>query len=40
MMTGGRIILIRGGRIVLEGAAADMIKDERLKQAYFGFGDH
>jgi branched-chain amino acid transport system ATP-binding protein len=40
MMTGGRMILIRGGRIVLEGAAADMIKDERLKQAYFGFGDH
>ena len=40
LMTGGRMILIRGGRIVLEGAAADMIKDERLKQAYFGFGDH
>ncbi len=40
MMTGGRMILIRGGRIILEGAAADMIKDERLKQAYFGFGDH
>ena len=40
MMTGGRMVLIRGGRIVLEGAAADMIKDDRLKQAYFGFGDH
>lgn len=40
MMTGGRMILIRGGRIILEGTAADMIKDERLKQAYFGFGDH
>ena len=40
MMTGGRMILMRGGRIVLEGAAGDMIKDERLKQAYFGFGDH
>ena len=40
MMTGGRMILIRGGRILLEGAAADMVKDERLKQAYFGFGDH
>lgn len=40
LMTGGRMILIRGGRIVLEGAAADMVKDERLKQAYFGFGDH
>jgi branched-chain amino acid transport system ATP-binding protein len=40
MMTGGRMILMRGGRIVLEGEAGDMIKDERLKQAYFGFGDH
>jgi branched-chain amino acid transport system ATP-binding protein len=40
MMTGGRMILMRGGRIVLEGGAGDMVKDERLKQAYFGFGDH
>jgi branched-chain amino acid transport system ATP-binding protein len=40
MMTGGRMILMRGGRIVLEGAAGDMVKDEHLKQAYFGFGDH
>ncbi|MBR0784943.1 ABC transporter ATP-binding protein [Bradyrhizobium iriomotense] len=40
LMTGGRMVLIRGGRIVLEGAAADMVKDDRLKQAYFGFGDH
>ena len=40
MMTGGRMILMRGGRIVLEGKADDMVKDERLKQAYFGFGDH
>jgi branched-chain amino acid transport system ATP-binding protein len=40
MMTGGRILLMRGGRIVLEGEAVELIKDERLKQAYFGFGDH
>ena len=40
MMTGGRMILMRGGRIVLEGKASDMVKDERLRQAYFGFGDH
>jgi branched-chain amino acid transport system ATP-binding protein len=40
IMTGGRMILMRGGRIVLEGAAGDMVKDARLKQAYFGFGDH
>jgi branched-chain amino acid transport system ATP-binding protein len=40
MMTGGRMILMRGGRIVLQGPASEMVKDERLKQAYFGFGDH
>ena len=40
MMTGGRMILIRGGRIVLQGEAAEMVRDERLRQAYFGFGDH
>jgi branched-chain amino acid transport system ATP-binding protein len=40
MMTGGRMVLIRGGRIVLEGSAADMVRDDRLKQTYFGFGDH
>jgi branched-chain amino acid transport system ATP-binding protein len=40
LMTGGRMILMRGGRIVLEGPAGEMVKDERLKQAYFGFGDH
>ncbi|WP_407154663.1 ABC transporter ATP-binding protein [Bradyrhizobium sp. STM 3557] len=40
MMTGGRMILMRGGRVVLEGPAGEMAKDERLKQAYFGFGDH
>ncbi|MGY3453962.1 ABC transporter ATP-binding protein [Bradyrhizobium sp. USDA 4353] len=40
LMTGGRMILMRGGRIVLEGPASEMVKDERLKQAYFGFGDH
>jgi branched-chain amino acid transport system ATP-binding protein len=40
MMTGGRMILIRGGRIVLQGEAAELVRDERLSQAYFGFGDH
>jgi branched-chain amino acid transport system ATP-binding protein len=40
MMTGGRMILMRGGRIVLQGEATDMVRDERLRQAYFGFGDH
>jgi branched-chain amino acid transport system ATP-binding protein len=40
MMTGGTMVLIRGGRIVLQGEAAEMVKDARLSQAYFGFGDH
>ena len=40
MMTGGRMILMRGGRIVLEGKAGDLARDECLRQAYFGFGDH
>jgi branched-chain amino acid transport system ATP-binding protein len=40
MMTGGRMLLMRGGRIVLEGEAGEVVRDERLKQAYFGFGDH
>lgn len=40
LMAGARMVLLRGGRIVLQGPAADLIKDERLKQAYFGFGDH
>ena len=34
------VVLIRGGRIVLEGPAADLVRDDRLKQSYFGFGDH
>jgi branched-chain amino acid transport system ATP-binding protein len=39
-MTGGRMILLRGGQIVLEGDARGLAKDEKLRQAYFGFGDH
>ncbi len=33
---GGRMILMRGGRIVGEGNAADMADREALAQAYFG----
>ena len=39
-MTGGRMILLRGGRVVMEGDARVLAKDEALRQAYFGFGDH
>jgi branched-chain amino acid transport system ATP-binding protein len=39
-MTGGRMVLLRGGRIVMEGEARALVKDEKLRQAYFGFGDH
>jgi branched-chain amino acid transport system ATP-binding protein len=40
IMTGGRMILIRSGRVVLQGEAAELVNDERLSKAYFGFGDH
>jgi branched-chain amino acid transport system ATP-binding protein len=39
-MTGGRMLLLRGGAVVMEGDARVLARDETLKQAYFGFGDH
>jgi branched-chain amino acid transport system ATP-binding protein len=39
-LTGGRMVLLRGGAIVMEGDAREMVKDARLSDAYFGFGDH
>lgn len=33
---GGRMVLMRGGRIVSEGNAADMVDRDALAQAYFG----
>jgi branched-chain amino acid transport system ATP-binding protein len=39
-MTGGRMVLLRGGELVLEGDARELSRGEALKQAYFGYGDH
>ena len=38
-MTGGRMILLRGGEIVLEGDARELTKGDTLKAAYFGYGE-
>ncbi len=40
MLTGGRMILMRGGEAVLEGDARVLTKGDALKKAYFGYGDH
>ncbi len=40
MLTGGRMVLLRGGKIVLEGDARELANDESLRRAYFGFGEH
>lgn len=40
MLTGGRMILMRGGEAVLEGDARELTKGDALKNAYFGYGDH
>jgi len=37
---GGRMLLMRGGRIVGEGNAADMVDRDALAQAYFGAPQH
>ncbi|CEJ12570.1 High-affinity branched-chain amino acid transport ATP-binding protein LivF [bacterium YEK0313] len=34
-----RIYVLRGGRIHLEGRAGDLQDGERIRQAYFGFGE-
>ena len=40
MLTGGRMVLMRGGEVVLEGDARELTKGDTLKKAYFGYGDH
>lgn len=40
MMTGGRMILLRSGQIVLEGDARSLARGDMLKKAYFGYGEH
>lgn len=40
MITGGRMILMRSGEVVLEGDAAELAKGDALEAAYFGYGEH
>ena len=40
MLTGGRMILLRGGEVVLEGDARELARRDTLKKAYFGYGEH
>jgi branched-chain amino acid transport system ATP-binding protein len=40
MITGGRMILMRSGEVVLEGDAAELSKGDALEAAYFGYGEH
>lgn len=39
MLTGGRMVLMRGGEVVLEGDARALSKGDTLRQAYFGYGE-
>lgn len=40
MLTGGRMILMRGGQIVLDGDARELGGSEAIQAAYFGYEDH
>ena len=39
VMTGGRMLLMRSGEVVLEGDSRELAKGDTLKKAYFGFGE-
>ncbi|TIU08275.1 MAG: ABC transporter ATP-binding protein, partial [Mesorhizobium sp.] len=40
MMVGGRMILMRGGQIVLDGDARTLGNGEAIQAAYFGYEDN
>ncbi|SES40697.1 ABC transporter ATP-binding protein [Rhizobium sp. NFR03] len=40
VMIGGRMILMRGGEIVLDGDARSLGNSEAIQAAYFGYEDH
>ena len=40
VMTGGRMVLMRGGQIVLEGDAREVGTGDQIQAAYFGYEDH
>ncbi|MGB5560255.1 MAG: ABC transporter ATP-binding protein [Paracoccaceae bacterium] len=40
MLIGGRMILMRGGEVLLDGDARAMGQSEAMQSAYFGYEDH
>lgn len=40
MIMGGRMILMRGGEVMLDGDARALGQSEAMQQAYFGYGEH
>ncbi|MCL6706294.1 ABC transporter ATP-binding protein [Pseudomonas sp. R2.Fl] len=40
MLVGGRMILMRGGQVVLDGDARELGNSEAIQAAYFGYEDH
>ncbi|MFK0206425.1 ABC transporter ATP-binding protein [Agrobacterium sp. NPDC090283] len=40
MMVGGRMMLMRGGEVVLDGDARELGKSDALQAAYFGYEEH
>ena len=38
-LVGGRMILLRGGEIKLQGDARELGESDALNKAYFGYGD-
>ncbi|MFN4130510.1 MAG: ABC transporter ATP-binding protein [Paracoccaceae bacterium] len=40
MMVGGRMMLMRGGEIVLDGDARTLGQSDAMQAAYFGYGEH
>ncbi|MGB8813803.1 MAG: ABC transporter ATP-binding protein [Paracoccaceae bacterium] len=40
MLVGGRMILMRGGEVLLDGDARAMGQSEAMQAAYFGYGEH
>jgi len=39
LLTGGEMILLRGGAVIMQGDARELIKADALKSAYFGYDD-
>lgn len=40
VMVGGRMVLMRGGQILLDGDARELGQGDALEAAYFGYGEH